>query len=269
MNKYLMNRLETTLKIIVEECGISLKENKLNNKEKEGIIDSFTKKRQQIYLQVCDVEKLCDLRVKEDSKEKYTTVVQLTIEIKKKINNIDKMYEELRKEYQEYATEQIKKKKEKDEKLIEYRLSLKTVEEEIETMKMIAKRGIKIKENIHINGIDGFNNSSLPENDDKRIREIEKNDQNIDNKLNIIHEGVKDLKEVANNLNQQVDKQNIKIELITKNVNKEILHLDKKNIKLKKILEYVRGPDQLCCTITILFVIFGIISIGAMILMKN
>ncbi|EKE37675.1 hypothetical protein ENU1_189840 [Entamoeba nuttalli P19] len=264
-----MNRLETTLKIIVEDCGFSLNEIELCDKEKEGSIDSFTKKRQMIYLQVCEVEKLCDLRVKEEAKEECTSVVQLTIEIKRKIKSIDTMYDELRKEYQEYATEQLKKKNQNDEKLIEYRLSLKTVEDEIETMKMIAKRGIQIEEHFHINGIEGFSVGSLPESDDKRIREIEENDKNIDNKLSIIHEGVKDLKEVATSLNQQVDEQDMKIELITKKVNKQISHLDEKNIKLKRILEHVRGPDQLCCTITILFVIFGVVSVGAMILMKN
>ncbi|ELP87441.1 hypothetical protein EIN_097080 [Entamoeba invadens IP1] len=255
-----MRHLQTRLEGIVCECGVKMEEMKLSKEVEEGEIDEFTKQRRLLYLQVCEVERMCDERAREDSRGECTAVVDLTMQIRKKINDIEKVFDKMRNVYHQYAQEQLKKNNKNDEKMLQYRLSLKSAEDEIATMRTIALRGKKVNDTFHVSGLDAYHMGKLPQSEDKKMRKVEEKDLEIDNKLDAVHVGLKELREVADGMNERVDDQELKIGLLQTKIDDRNEDFEKKDIKLKRILSHIYGPDKTCFAVMLIFVIFGIVS---------
>lgn len=120
-----------------------------------------------------------------------------------------------------------------------------------------------------VNGLDKYKVDELPDiEDDERFKILKENDKEIDRKLDILADGVKDVKNIAKDIGGKIDTQHEKLDTLEDKVDHVNERLDATNAKLKGLLEKVRGPDKMILTVMIICIIIGVVSLLAMLFLK-
>lgn len=87
-------------------------------------------------------------------------------------------------------------------------------------------------------------------------------DQEIDEALDRVHQGVKRLGEQAKNINYEIKEQNKKLEVVDQKMDTRIHEMKNMNRKLKQNLDEVK-KDKFCCYLICLLMLIGILGVIA------
>ncbi|KAL7718822.1 t-SNARE coiled-coil-like proteiny domain-containing protein [Entamoeba marina] len=272
-----MQALIRKLNYIAEDCGFTYEEMKEENSEPPLSKEEqtpFNTRRRDLKILLKDIEECIQNRAEEESKSDCDRVelVKMSTEIRKKMKDAIALAEEMKVIHDKDVTKN--RKKFKDPKILE-RLgieesSLGVIKQHIEKLQAMEKErngAGDIKGGIpQISGLEKYKVDEIPEiDDDDRFAQLRKNDEEIDKQLDIVANGVKELKDVAIDIGQKVDVQTDKLEVLDGKVEHINERYDQTNEKLKGVLDKVRGPDKMLMTIMMVFVLLGVGSIIAMI----
>ncbi|KAL7711814.1 t-SNARE coiled-coil-like proteiny domain-containing protein [Entamoeba marina] len=259
-----MQALIRKLNYIAEDCGFTYEEMKEENSEPPLSKEEqtpFNTRRRDLKILLKDIEECIQNRAEEERKSDCDRVelVKMSTEIRTKMKDAIALAEEMKVIHDKDVT---KNRKKKDPKILE-RLgieesSLGVIKQHIEKLQAMEKERNGAGD---IKGVD-----EIPEiDDDDRFAQLRKNDEEIDKQLDIVANGVKELKDVAIDIGQKVDVQTDKLEVLDGKVERINERYDQTNEKLKGVLDKVRGPDKMLMTIMMVFVLLGVGSIIAMI----
>jgi predicted nucleic acid-binding Zn-ribbon protein len=262
-----MNALMTTLNKIQDECRDENDKKKEQKEEKE--MDEFTRLKKQISRDIKDVRKRIEERNELLGKmDNNTTTVRMSSDIRNRLKNIQKDAEELQQLQQQQAAKLEKKKasgKEIDpafEKEVSARAELVELAfKHIEECKQLEKSGYK---NSNLSGYDDGRDlpkptiTSLPDIDDEGFQTLKKQDQVIDEKLELVGQGVNILKDMAHNYTREIEMQEVLIREAEKQVDKTQIQLDNLNKRLKNTLNKVRSCDRFVLDFILLVIVLAI-----------
>ncbi|KAI9330383.1 hypothetical protein DFJ73DRAFT_858936 [Zopfochytrium polystomum] len=112
-------------------------------------------------------------------------------------------------------------------------------------------------------GADPFE-SGLPDIDvEEDFKAINERNRAIDEDLEVIGAGVARLKELANNMGQELDRQNEDLAEVDRKVNKALDHVDNVNIQMRKVVDGVMKGDKFmmnCILLCVLLALLGFIA---------
>jgi len=261
-----MNSLMVKLEFIQQQCADPKDRKKKQEDEKN--MDDFTKLRKKIAQQIKDVRTQLEERNELLGKtENNTTTVRMSAEIRAKIKGIVKDTETLdslqKKEFQKIEDRKAKNKKveEKDEKQVEQRSEVvELCWKHIEECRHIERQGFGQT------GALGSNDTTtkpliteLPDVDgDEGFQLLRKNDQIIDQKLELASQGVRVLKEMASDMGKEIEVQTVMLNEVTEKVDRTQAHLDNINRRLKKTLVAVRKGDRFILDFILLVILLAL-----------
>eukprot|EP01120_Amphizonella_sp_Union-15-10_P016269 TRINITY_DN851_c0_g6_i1.p1 TRINITY_DN851_c0_g6~~TRINITY_DN851_c0_g6_i1.p1 ORF type:complete len:279 (-),score=74.87 TRINITY_DN851_c0_g6_i1:63-899(-) len=110
--------------------------------------------------------------------------------------------------------------------------------------------------------------SALPDIDDPKFQLLIENDKKIDEGLEVISKGVDRLKEIALDMNEELERQKIIIEGIELGTDAALQQLTNLNKQLKETLGKLRSGRNFCCDCICFLVIIGI-GIGIYVLVTK
>ncbi|KAL7712066.1 t-SNARE coiled-coil-like proteiny domain-containing protein [Entamoeba marina] len=258
-----MNNLTTTLEGIVDECGINLKE--IEILETGCLVDEFTRKKNKLVDDIREVKSKCRDRARLN-KDENDDIIKLSIQIRRKEKSVDDQFDELKSYYQSYAFN-VNENRATDENILEYRLALKSVEEEIKNMKKYTQskeQGTELK----INGLEAYLQPTLPVIDNPEVCLIHERDEEIEEKLEVIHDGVIVLKEIAGDVTEKLTRDK-RLRILESKIDDECARIDQSRTKLQQLLSKAKGPDRLCFIFMLVIIILGMLSVGIMVLMNT
>ncbi len=106
--------------------------------------------------------------------------------------------------------------------------------------------------------------SNLPTIDiSQQMLQLERLNKTLDEKLDIFGEKLDKLKEAAQDIGGELDRQNIMLENLEDKVEKEMQRLDALNKRVENALDAVGGSCKLICIVAIIIVIVGMVGIAA------
>ncbi|TPX33172.1 hypothetical protein SmJEL517_g03810 [Synchytrium microbalum] len=126
--------------------------------------------------------------------------------------------------------------------------------------------GARYRGNAAPGGGDPFMESDLAPIDpdvDEDFKKIKGKNQDIDNDLDVIGKGVSKLKDIANEMNTELDKQNEMLDAVDTKVNNALDHVDNVNIKMKVALEKMMRGDKFMINCILLCVLLALIAFVA------
>ena len=249
-----MNSLINTLESIVNKCGIST----------DSIVNEEIKERNQNKLEtikkkINEITQLKNEKKREKKKKNAIRVIQLTIEIKSKKQELYDYYHQLQRYFIEESNE-----------LNSQTLSL--IENEMKQFEMNEKKEkktnkLKRNKTFHIKGLEEYNMNEIPnDTHDNRIEMIQMNDNEINQKLNIVEDNVKTIKLMSENINSQLDDQEMKIQLTQQDIKKNIDKIDNQQQRFRDIILKLNSPHNCCVTFVLICCIIGLFGIIASIL---
>jgi len=109
----------------------------------------------------------------------------------------------------------------------------------------------------------------IPDIDDQRFELLKKNDQEIDEMLDVTLQGVKRLKQLAMEIGGAVDESNNLIAEVQTMADTTLGKLETVNGQLKKTLEAARSKADCCCDIILCVIILGIATAIYFVATKN
>ncbi|KAJ3021661.1 UNVERIFIED_CONTAM: hypothetical protein HDU68_009524 [Siphonaria sp. JEL0065] len=111
---------------------------------------------------------------------------------------------------------------------------------------------------------DPFNNTELPDIDvEENFKRMNEKNKAIDEDLEVIGQGVQKLKELAQNMGNELEKQNEDLEDVDKAVNKALDHVDNVNIQMRKAVDGMMAGDKFmmnCILLCVLLALLGFIA---------
>ncbi|TPX49446.1 hypothetical protein SeMB42_g01576 [Synchytrium endobioticum] len=113
---------------------------------------------------------------------------------------------------------------------------------------------------------DPFMNSDLAPIDpdvDEDLKKMKERNHDIDNDLDVIGKGVTKLKDIANEMNQELEKHNEMLDAVDTKVNNALDHVDSVNIKMKVALEKMMRGDKFMINCILLCVLLALIAFVA------
>jgi len=239
--------------------------------EEEKDMDEFTKLKRQISRDIKEVRKRIEERNQLLGKTDNNTVtVRMSSEVRSKLKAIQHDAEQLQSLQQKEAQKLEKKKakgKEIDpaiEKEVLARGELVDLAfKHIEECKQMEKSGYKYN-----NGLSGYDDkdlpkptiTSLPDIDDDGFQTLRKNDALIDEKLDLVAQGVGVLKDMANQYTKEIEMQEMLIADNDNEVTKTQVTLDNLNKRLKNTLNKVRSCDRFVLDFILVVIILAIIG---------
>jgi len=254
---------------IQEECQDVDPKKKKAQEKAEKDMDEFTRLRKNISRDIKDVRKRIEERNELLGKtDNNTTTVRLSSDIRNKLKQILSDATNLQSIQQDEASKLEKKKakgKEIDPKLeaeIQYRAEMVDLAfKHIEECKQLEKQGYKTN-----NGLSGYDDkelpkptiTELPDIDDEDFQKLRKNNYIIDEKLELVEQGVGVLRDMANQFNKEIEMQEVLIAENEKEVDKTQGQLDNLNLRLKNTLEKVRSCDRFVLDIILIVIVLGI-----------
>ncbi|EKE39706.1 hypothetical protein ENUP19_0216G0050 [Entamoeba nuttalli] len=275
-----MNALVRKLTYIAEDCGFTYQELEEQpqepTSEEEHEQTEFGKRRHILKAQIKEAKDLIEKRAEMEAQPDVdkVEVVKISTDIRKTMKEVIRLAEDLR----AYHDNDVYKNRKKKDPKIRDRLgieeeSLKCIQQHIEQLqKMDRERSGMGDVNTGrptVNGLDKYKVDELPDiEDDERFKILKENDKEIDAKLDILAQGVKDVKNVAQEIGGKIDVQKEKLDVLEDKVDHVNDRLDATNAKLKGLLEKVRGPDKMLMTIMMICLLLGVVSIIAMIFLK-
>ena len=112
-------------------------------------------------------------------------------------------------------------------------------------------------------GSSGVGSSTLPEIDSETqegLQLLQKKDQQIDEQLEMVSEGVSELKSIALNMRDEVKVQSAMVDEITNKVDAVSSHLNNLNKRMKQTLAQTRSADRFILDFILLVVLLAIIG---------
>jgi len=240
-----LDNLISRIEFVAEKCGDPTK--KKRREEDEAKLDEFSRLRIQIARDVKETRKMITER-NELLGETSNTVVtaKQSSAIRTKIKEVEGDIERLD-EMQKKKAEKIEKKRAKNKKVTEEDIRECTFQEEIVRLcldhiaecKHLEKSGFGNQSNSFF---DGYTKNEkpvekLPDIDDPDFMLLKQNDTKIDEKLELVSQGVKILGEMANEMGKEIELQGVMLNDLEKKVDDTQAQLDNMNKRLKKILE--------------------------------
>jgi len=264
-----MNSLMEVLIKIQEDTADQSAKKKQQEEEKD--MDEFTKIKRQISRDIKEVRKRIEERNQLLGKTDNNTVtVRMSSDVRNKLKGIQKDAEQLQSLYQEEASKLEKKKaKGKDldpamEREVAARGELVDLAfKHIEECKQMEKSGYK-----YSNGLSGYDDkdlpkptiTELPDIDDEKFQDLRKNNALIDEKLELVEQGVSVLRDMANQHTREIEMQEVLIAENDKQVTKTQATLDNLNKRLKNTLNKVRSCDRFVLDFILVIIILAIIG---------
>lgn len=108
------------------------------------------------------------------------------------------------------------------------------------------------------NGNSQGNGVELTQEQHLQLQQIERRDQEFDQQLDNIAEGIQDLSELAQIQSEEVRRQNIMLENVGNKIDNANQHLDNINSKMKETLNELRGADKICVDIMCIVLMVGL-----------
>jgi len=243
---------------------------KKKQEEEEKNMDEFTRLKKQISRDIKDarnrIQERNELLGKTDNN---TTTVKMSGDIRNRLKQIQADALTLQSLQQDQASKLEKKKakgKEVDPKLeeeVKFRAELVDLAfKHIEECKQFEKQGYKTN-----NGLSGYDDgkelpkptiTELPDIDNEDFQKLRQNDRLIDEKLDVVSQGVGVLKDMANHFTNEIEMQEVLIAENDRQVDKTQAQLDNLNTRLKNTLEKVRSCDRFVLDIILIIIILGI-----------
>lgn len=90
------------------------------------------------------------------------------------------------------------------------------------------------------------------------LLQIEKNQQEVDQILEMISAGIDDLQGMAQGMNDEISKQNKMLDEVETAVDKTNEHMEKVQKKMNETLKKTRGGDKFCMDMVLIFVIIAV-----------
>jgi len=266
-----MNQLMGILLKIQDECQDVDPKKKKAQEKAEKDMDEFTKLKKNISRDIKEVRKRIEERNELLGKvDNNTTTVKLSSEIRNKLKQIQADATSLQSIQQEELSKLEKKKakgKEIDPKLeseAKYREEIVDLAfKHIEECKQLEKQGYKAN-----TGLSGYDDkelakptiTELPDIDDEGFQKLRKNEAVLNEKLELVEQGVGVLRDMATQYTKEIEMQEILIAEGEKQVDKTQAQLDNLNLRLKNTLEKVRSCDRFVLDIILVIIILGIVA---------
>jgi len=232
--------------------------------EPEGDIDEFTRIKRKIAAQTKDVRQLIKNR---DELEKTAPGTVATVEISQQIRTTIKeiradaaAMDKLQKAEKDAYIKKNKEVPEKEEQIEKREEIVGLVFEHIEEIRQLDQKR---------HGDSAFTSqkktqdpliTELPDIDDAGFQLMRKNDQIIDGMLQNVSDRVGNLKEIANAMGNEINKQGIMLDDLDAKVDKVNDELENINVRLRKALENVRKGDRFIVDIILLCILLGLVG---------
>eukprot|EP00558_Chaetoceros_sp_UNC1202_P004198 CAMPEP_0197247928 /NCGR_PEP_ID=MMETSP1429-20130617/32567_1 /TAXON_ID=49237 /ORGANISM="Chaetoceros sp., Strain UNC1202" /LENGTH=344 /DNA_ID=CAMNT_0042708977 /DNA_START=56 /DNA_END=1090 /DNA_ORIENTATION=- len=91
-----------------------------------------------------------------------------------------------------------------------------------------------------------------------QLQEINSRDQDFDQQLDEIGEGIQDLADIAQMQNEEVRRQNVMLENVGNRIDDNLDHITNINAKMKETLNEVRSADKICVDIMCIVMMVGL-----------
>mmetsp|Transcript_6747 Transcript_6747/g.7753 ORF Transcript_6747/g.7753 Transcript_6747/m.7753 type:complete len:329 (-) Transcript_6747:176-1162(-) len=108
------------------------------------------------------------------------------------------------------------------------------------------------------NGGTQGNGVELTQEQHLQLQQINKRDQEFDQQLDNIGEGIQDLSELAQQQNEEVRRQNVMLENVGNKIDDTNQHITNVNAKMKDTLKEVRAADKLCVDVMCIVLMVGL-----------
>jgi len=256
-----MNGLLKRLKKIEDEC---VEKKGVDQQQPQGDVDEFTRIKRKVAVQTQNIRQLIKNR---DELEKTAPGTVATVEISHQIRAAIKevradaaAMDKLQKAEKETYVKKNKEVPEKEAQIEKREEIVGLVFDHIEEIRQLDQKR-------HGDSAFSTNKKSkdpliteLPNIDDEGFQLLRKNDQVIDGMLDQVSTNVNDLKEIANEMNKEINKQGIMLDDLDVKVDKVNDELENINIRLRKALDSVRKGDRFIVDIILLCILLGLIG---------
>jgi len=237
--------------------------------EEEKNMDEFTRLKKQISRDIKDVRKRIEERNELLGKtDNNTTTVKMSSDIRNRLKQIQSDATTLQSLYQDEASK-LEKKKAKGKPIepsVEAEITARGeivdfAFKHIEECKQLEKQGYKAN-----TGLSGYDDkelpkptiTELPDIDDEQFQKLRTNNSLIDQKLDVVEQGVGILRDMATHYGREIEMQEVLIAENERQVDKTQAQLDNLNTRLKNTLEKVRGCDRFVLDFILVIIILGI-----------
>ncbi|KAI8802928.1 hypothetical protein BJ742DRAFT_910132 [Cladochytrium replicatum] len=270
------------LQIIYEACAPEA----LEANEVVKSMDDFARMRKQIHDDVKAVRMA--LKEREALRERSGTTTTESAEMSYRIRVQIRGLKESAQRMSDLVSKEDRKKRNRDEEKIAahkevLELAMKHIEEcenlekgrfgeaaMAERVNLLSKPGRGNDELRHRGGggggggggdVDPYMKSELPDIDvEEDLKNIGEKNKLIDDELHQIGIGVSKLKELANDMGQELDAHNEVIDDIDKNVENVLDHLDSVNLKMKKALDKMMKGDKFMVNCILVCVVLALVA---------
>lgn len=271
------------LQIIYEACAPEAQE----QKEAEKTMDEFTRLKKKVHLDTKNVRK--DLK----EREQMLSLGGTTTESAEKSYRIRIAIRQLKEDYMRMSeivqkeTRKAAKKPPKDPEQLKARQEiLQLCQQHIEELENLEKRkfneaymadradlmGGASRQTYYAGGKgkggeeapDPFTNTELRDIDvDDDLRQIADRNAEIDKDLDAIGIGVTHLKNIAHEMGEELDRQNVALDDIEAGVDKALDHVDNLNIKMKKTLDGMMKGDRFMVNCVLMCILLALVAFVA------
>ncbi|KAJ3049467.1 hypothetical protein HK097_009546 [Rhizophlyctis rosea] len=271
------------LQIIYEACAPEAQE----QKEAEKTMDEFTRLKKKVHLDTKNVRK--DLK----EREQMLSLGGTTTESAEKSYRIRIAIRQLKEDYMRMSeivqkeTRKAAKKPPKDPEQLKARQEiLQLCQQHIEELENLEKRKFNdaymadradlmsgaSRQTHYASGKgkgadeapDPFTNTELPDIDvEDDLRKIADRNAEIDKDLDAIGIGVTHLKNIANEMGEELDRQNVALDDIEAGVDKALDHVDNLNIKMKKTLDGMMKGDRFMVNCVLMCILLALVAFVA------
>jgi len=258
------------LRVIDEACSPHRKQQQKEEREKN--LDDFTKEKRAIAETIRGIRqdlKERDRLLIEDRKQGVVKSAQIRKDIERvreRADELDKMHKTKHKKLKQKEKipgvkipEEKKVKDNNRKKIIDFMWhDLKELENK---EKMVSMNGDERM--ISESSSDGSRDTTglgIVDMDDPQFEMLKENDKEIDKMLDVTHERVKRIKQLAIEIGGAVEESNVMIEQLCVQVDLTLGKLETVNGQLKKTLAEARSSRDFCCDIILCCLILGIIT---------
>jgi len=243
---------------------------KKKQEQDEANMDDFTRLKKSIAKEIKETRQAIEERneLLGDNNNNSVATAKMSSNIRSRLRGIEGDIEKLQ-EIQKKQVDKIEKKKAKNKTVSEeevreseYRTEVVDLcQKHIAECYHLEKSGFGNVQNAFFEGYTKKDEkvvSTLPDIDDDDFRLLKQNDRKIDEKLDVIAQGVSVLGEMANEMGKEIEMQGVMIEELTQRVDDTQATLNNLNKRLKKTLEKVRKGDRFCIDIILLIVVLAL-----------
>eukprot|EP00727_Mastigamoeba_balamuthi_P006990 m51a1_g2911 putative C-tail anchored protein, C-terminal SNARE domain (268) ;mRNA; r:504942-505968 len=256
--------METMMRRLVqirEECNVK----DGSAVKTDGKVDKFTAAKTQIASELRDIRvtiKERDEQERENAQSRHA--VELSHSVRMALKHVEEEYERMN-DHQQKQEAKLNRAKEKGKKIdpeLEQQLSfrsdvIKMISSHIEECKSLEKRrGAAISMAVPEKSDPTV--TALPNIEDPRFQVLLRNDAVIDDMLDRISDAVGTLKDMAQEMGNEIDKQETMLDDLEHRVDRADAQVTNLNKRLKKLIEQTRKGDKFCTDFILIVVLIGI-----------